>query len=254
MLIANQLSIVRKQKTLLAAASVNIETGRLYALIGHNGSGKSTLIKALAGESRASSGAVQIDQTPITHLRAKDLARHIAYLPQRVPDAAAFTVAELVMLGRYPHQKWLQKPSIRDRQQVEHALALTQMQPFAERVVSTLSGGERARAWLAMCLAQETRYLLLDEPLAALDIVYQVEVLRLIRKLVNEQGLGVVIILHDLNLAAQYCDEFIALKGGAVCHMGDVSSTMTPECLQQIFGVDMHLLTHPIDGHPVAVI
>lgn len=254
MLIANQLSIVRKQKTLLNAASVSIEAGRLYALIGHNGSGKSTLIKALAGESRASSGAVQIAQTPIERMSAKDLARHIAYLPQRLPDAAAFTVAELVMLGRYPHQKWLQKPSARDHQQVKHALALTQMQPFAERVVSTLSGGERARAWLAMCLAQETRYLLLDEPLAALDIVYQVEVLRLIRKLVTEQGLGVVIILHDINLAAQYCDEFIALKGGKVCHVGDVASTMTPARLQQIFGVDMHLLTHPIDGHPVAVI
>ena len=105
-----------------------------------------------------------------------------------------------------------------------------------------------------MCLAQQTEYLLLDEPLAALDVVYQVEVLKLIRQLVDNQGLGVVIILHDLNLAARFCDEFIALKQGKLCHMGDVSSTMQQEVLHSIFGVDFTLLTHPLTHQKVAVI
>ena len=254
MLSVNQLSLSRQGNTLLDNLSLQIETGKLYALIGHNGSGKSTLIKALSGEMVPSQGSVMLDNQPIHKLPAKMLARDVAYLPQRLPDAAAFTVAELVMLGRYPHQKWLQKPNEQDHRAVERALALTQTQCFSDRTVATLSGGERARVWLAMCLAQQTRYLLLDEPLAALDVVYQVEVIKLIRQLVDEQGLGVVIILHDINLAAQFCDEFIALKNGKLCHIGDVESTMSQEVLQRIFGIHLHLLSHPSNGHKVAVV
>ena len=254
MLSVNQLFLSRQGNTLLDNLSLQIETGKLYALIGHNGSGKSTLIKALSGDMVPSQGSVTLGGQPIHKLPAKILARDVAYLPQRLPDAAAFTVAELVMLGRYPHQKWLQKPSEQDRREVEQAMRLTQTQRYAERTVATLSGGERARVWLAMCLAQQTRYLLLDEPLAALDVVYQVEVIKLIRQLVDEHKLGVVIILHDINLAAQFCDEFIALKNGKLCHIGNVDSTMRQEVLQQIFGIHMHLLTHPSDGHRVAVV
>lgn len=254
MLSVNQLCLIRQGSTLLDNLSIQIETGKLYALIGHNGSGKSTLIKALSGEMVPSQGSVMLDEQPVHKLPAKILARDVAYLPQRLPDAAAFTVAELVMLGRYPHQKWLQKPSKQDHREVERAMELTQTQRFSDRTVATLSGGERARVWLAMCLAQQTRYLLLDEPLAALDVVYQVEVIRLIRQLVDEQDLGVVIILHDINLAAQFCDEFIALKNGELCHIGDVASTMRHEVLHKIFGIDLHLLTHPRDGHKVAVV
>lgn len=134
------------------------------------------------------------------------------------------------------------------------AITLTQIDAFRDRQVSTLSGGERARVWLAMCLVQQTDFLLLDEPLAALDVVYQVEVLKLICQLVDEQGLGVVVILHDLNLAARFCDELIALKQGKLCHMSDVSSTMQQEVLHSIFGVDFTLLIHPATNHKVAVI
>ncbi|MDN5666240.1 MAG: ABC transporter ATP-binding protein, partial [Psychrobacter sp.] len=158
-----------------------------------------------------------------------------------------------VMLGRYPHQKWLQKPTQMDRDKVDQALKVTQTEAFADRITSTLSGGERARAWLAMCLAQDTKYLLLDEPLAALDMHYQIEVIQLIRRLVDEQGLSVVIIIHDINLAAQYADRIIALKNGRVCHNGTIKSTMQSEVLYDIFNVDMQLLSHPITGQPVAV-
>ena len=253
MLRANQLTISRQGNTLLDNVSCDIDTNQLVALVGHNGSGKSTLIKALAGEMASSNGDVTLDERSISDYGSKELARQMAYLPQQLPEAAGFTVRELVMLGRYPHQKWLQKPTQIDKEKVSQALKLTQTEAFADRITATLSGGERARAWLAMCLAQDTRYLLLDEPLAALDMHYQIEVIQLIRRLVDEQGLSVVIIIHDINLAAQYADRIIALKNGQVCHNGDIASTMQPTVLRDIFNVDMQLLSHPITGKPVAV-
>ena len=158
----NNLSLIRQKKVLLHPTSFIIEPNKLYALIGHNGSGKSSLIKAMAGEMTPTQGGIEIENTDLRSFSAKRLATHLAYLPQNLPDAGAFTVYELVMLGRYPHQKWLQKPTANDHQQVEKAIALTQVDAFRDRQVSTLSGGERARVWLAMCLAQQTKYLLLD--------------------------------------------------------------------------------------------
>lgn len=253
MLRVNQLTISRQGNTLLDNISCELNSNELIALVGHNGSGKSTLIKALAGEMSINGGSISLDERHIADYSNKELAQQMAYLPQQLPDAAGFTVRELVMLGRYPHQKWLQKPSQIDKDKVEQAMRTTQVEAFAERTTTTLSGGERARVWLAMCLAQDTRYLLLDEPLAALDMHYQLEVIQLIRRLVDEQGLSVIIIVHDINLAAQYADRVIALKNGRICHNGTIKSTMQPDILRSIFNVDMQLLSHPITGHPVAV-
>ncbi|MGP5516237.1 ABC transporter ATP-binding protein [Psychrobacter alimentarius] len=253
MLHVNQLTISRQGNTLLDNISCELNSNELIALVGHNGSGKSTLIKALAGEMSVNGGSISLDERHIADYSNKELAQQMAYLPQQLPDAAGFTVRELVMLGRYPHQKWLQKPSQVDKDKVEQAMRTTQVEAFAERTTTTLSGGERARVWLAMCLAQDTRYLLLDEPLAALDMHYQLEVIQLIRRLVDEQGLSVIIIVHDINLAAQYADRVIALKNGRICHNGTIKSTMQPDILRSIFNVDMQLLSHPITGHPVAV-
>lgn len=253
MLRVNQLTISRQGNTLLDNVSCELNSNELIALVGHNGSGKSTLIKALAGEMSVNGGSISLDERHIADYSSKELAQQMAYLPQQLPDAAGFTVRELVMLGRYPHQKWLQKPSQIDKDKVEQAMRTTQVEAFAERTTTTLSGGERARVWLAMCLAQDTRYLLLDEPLAALDMHYQLEVIQLIRRLVDEQGLSVIIIVHDINLAAQYADRVIALKNGRICHNGTIKSTMQPNILRSIFNVDMQMLSHPITGHPVAV-
>lgn len=253
MLRVNQLTISRQGNTLLDNISCELNSNELIALVGHNGSGKSTLIKALAGEMSVNGGSISLDERHIADYSNKELAQQMAYLPQQLPDAAGFTVRELVMLGRYPHQKWLQKPSQIDKDKVEQAMRTTQVEAFAERTTTTLSGGERARVWLAMCLAQDTRYLLLDEPLAALDMHYQLEVIQLIRRLVDEQGLSVIIIVHDINLAAQYADRIIALKNGRICHNGTIKSTMQPGILRNIFNVDMQLLSHPITGHPIAV-
>jgi len=254
MLCANNLTITHQGNILLDKVSCEIKPGTMVALVGHNGSGKSTLIKALSGEVSLNSGNVSLDKRCISKFGSKELAKSMAYLPQKLPEAAGFTVSELVMLGRYPHQKWLQKPNQEDHAKVAEAIQLTSMESFSERITATLSGGERARAWLAMCIAQDTKYLLLDEPLAALDMQYQIEVIKLIRQLVDEQGLSVVIILHDINLAAQYADHIIALKKGGICHSGDVKSTMQESVLQEIFNVDMSFLAHPKTGQRVAVI
>ncbi|ELA09317.1 ABC transporter-like protein [Moraxella macacae 0408225] len=257
MLSIQSLCIIRQDKTLLDDITLSLQKGKIYALIGHNGSGKSTLIKALSGEMTPTHGQIVLsdfNDKAIADLPPKTLAKHIAYLAQKLPDANNFTVAELVMLGRYPYQKWLQKPTAQDYAIVAEAMAVTKITKFAERSVATLSGGERARAWLAMCIAQDTPYLLLDEPLAPLDIVYQVEILRLIQNLASQQGKAIVIIIHDINLAAQFCDEFIALKNGKLCHVGDVASTMNQAVLERIFGIQLHLINHPVSGKQVAVV
>lgn len=258
MLSIQNLSFTLQDKPLLSDINLTLEKGKLYAIIGHNGSGKSTLIKLLAGESFPTSGVIHYknknESQNLPKMPAKELAKYIAYLPQNLPDAQNFTVQELVMLGRYPWQKWLQKPSREDHKIVATALEQTKIADKAAQTVSTLSGGERARVWLAMCLAQQTDYLLLDEPLAALDIVYQVEILRLIKSLVTDKGLGVIIIIHDINLASQFCDEFIALKQGRISHIGSVDSIMNHDALQEIFGIDLHILNHPTNGHKVAIV
>lgn len=254
MLITQQLSVYAYQKTLLKNINLQLKPATLYGLIGHNGSGKSTLIKVLSGNIKPSDGRVLLDGENLHDLSPKLLAKQLAYLPQKLPEQAGFSTKELVMLGRYPHQSFLSRPSEQDHQLVEKAMAVTGVAPFAAASLATLSGGEKARAWLAMCLAQQTPYLLLDEPLAPLDIVYQVQILELIQRLAHEQGLCVVVIIHDINLASQFCDEIIALKGGELVYQGDAQTLMNAETLHDIFGIRLTLLTHPTTGKQVAVV
>lgn len=249
-----QLSVRVPNRILLDDIHLCLKPARLYGLIGHNGSGKSSLIKVLAQEQQHYEGRIDLDGRPLKQFSAREFAKKVAYLPQKLADASQFTVQELVMLGRYPHQGWLQKATEYDKQIVQESMKMTGVAQFAEQGVATLSGGERARAWLAMCLAQQSQYLLLDEPLAALDIRYQVEVFQLIRRLVDERGLGVVIIVHDLNLAAQFCDELIALKQAKICHQGSVEYIMQVDILKEIFGIELNLIAHPISGQKVAVV
>lgn len=243
----------QSQKILLNDINLQFQTGKLYGLIGHNGSGKSTLIKALAGESIPTKGQVLLDDKPIHTLSPKTLAKKIAYLPQHLPNSNGFSVFDLVMLGRFPHQGWLAKPSQNDLAIVANAMAKTGVAHFKNQNISELSGGEKARVWLAMCLAQQTQYLLLDEVLAPLDIVYQVEVLSLLKNLTND-GLGIILILHDINLASQFCDELVALKSANLCHFGATADLITKDKLHDIFGINLTLINHPTAKHKVAVL
>src|SRR3990170_953714 len=203
----------------LRGLDIEVETGEVVALVGPNGSGKSTLLRALA-------------EWP-----TREVARRLALLPQGPTLSNDLTVAELVWLGRSPHQGLLGLPTAADGEAVRWAMAETGIGPLAKRPISTLSGGERQRAWLALALAQQPRILLLDEPTTFLDLSHQLEVLDLIRYLNVEHGLTVVMVLHDLNQAARYAGRIVVLREGRVYGEGPPAAVLTPETLRQGFGV-----------------
>lgn len=248
----NSVSFSLAEKTLLHPLSLTFSTGKIYGIIGQNGSGKSTLIKLLARQQAICSGELLFDQRPIEQWKSKAFARQVAYLPQHLPQAHHLTVAELLKMGRYAWNGLLGRNSKQDQQIISEALQRTNMQEYADQLVDTLSGGERSRVWLAMLLVQQSRFLLLDEPLAALDIAHQVEVMQLIQQLVRELNLGIIIVIHDINLAARFCDQIIALQHGKLLMQGTPEQIMTPEALSAIYHIDLQVQSHPVDQTPVA--
>lgn len=241
-------------RTLLQPLSLTFPPGKVTGLIGHNGSGKSTLLKMLGRHHAASSGEVLLNQQPVGRWNSKAFARQVAYLPQQLPAAEGMTVRELVAIGRYPWHGALGRFGQEDRHRVEDAIAQVGLNAFAGRLVDSLSGGERQRAWLAMMVAQNSRCLLLDEPTSALDIAHQVEVLALIKALSQQRGLTVIAVLHDINMAARYCDHLVALRQGAMIAEGDAEAIMQPEVLGAIYGIPMGILPHPQGGAPVSFV
>lgn len=241
-------------KTLLHPIDLTIDSGKVIGLIGHNGSGKSTLLKILARQQTPSSGYVSLKRKPLASWRDRAFAQQIAYLPQQLPSTEGLTTTDLVRLGRYPWHGALGRFTREDQVQVERAMELTGTGKFADRNVNELSGGERQKVWIAMLIAQNARYLLLDEPTSALDIAHQVEVLALIRKLGKELAMGVVVVLHDINMAATYCDHLVALHGGHLLTQGSPQEIMRPEVLKAIYGIYMSVIPHPhAAGSSIAV-
>lgn len=241
-------------KRLLQPTQLCLAEGQIYGLIGHNGSGKSTLLKLLARQQQATTGEIRLDDRPLAAWGQREFARRVAYLPQHLPATDSLTGRELVAFGRYPWHGLLSRHGAKDTLAIERALKLTGTEHFSDRLVDTLSGGERQRLWLAMLLAQGSRFLLLDEPLAALDIAHQVEVLELIRHLCQELGLGVIIVLHDINQAARYCDRLIALHTGSLLIQGAPEILMNDTILEAIYGLPLHVICHPSGTHPMAVV
>ncbi|MEH6386415.1 MULTISPECIES: ATP-binding cassette domain-containing protein [Pseudomonas] len=241
-------------KTLLQPTYLNFVEGKVHGLIGHNGSGKSTLLKLLARQQHPSAGDVLFDGRPVARWGDREYARQVAYLPQHLPITDNLTGSELVGFGRYPWHGLLGRQTAEDRAEIDKAIALTDTQALADRPVDSLSGGERQRVWLAMLLAQKSRFLLLDEPLAALDIAHQVEVLKLVRRLSHDLGLGVIIVLHDINMAARYCDRLIALHGGRVLEQGSPIEMMDSDTLEAIYGIPMQIMRPNGSPHPVAIV
>lgn len=240
-------------KPLLQPIEHTFQQGKVYGLIGHNGSGKSTLIKLLAQQQPVSQGEIHFDQRSLSAWGNREFARQVAYLPQHLPSAENLTGRELVAFGRYPWHGLLGRHNQKDKDAIDRAITLTHTEAFVDRLVDTLSGGERQRVWLAMLLAQGSRFLLLDEPLAALDIAHQMEVLALIRKLCDELGLGVIIVLHDINMASRYCDELMALHSGRLLAHGTPGDMMSNSTLEAIYGLPMQVMQHPNGEHNIAV-
>jgi iron complex transport system ATP-binding protein len=234
--------------------SLRVEPGEMLALIGPNGAGKSTILRVAAGVLRPSRGRVCIDGDDVGKLPAKERARRVAVVPQDGPVPSGLFVREMVALGRTPYVRLLLGPTAHDRAAVDNALASVGIGELADRRVDELSGGERQRVILARALAQEPRLLLLDEPTANLDLHHQVAMLELVRGLSREQGLAVVAAVHDLQLAALYCDRVILLSKGEVVSHGSPESVLTPPLLLETFGQRVILSAHPTHGVPLVAL
>lgn len=238
-------------RRLLDNLSLTLPKGRMIGLIGHNGSGKSTLLKLLSRQITGQ-GRITFEGRDLAQWPARDYARRLAYMPQHTPPAEGMLVEELVALGRYPWHGALGRPGPKDREAIETALHSCGLTDMRNRQVDTMSGGEAQRAWLAMLVAQEAGCLLLDEPISALDIAHQVEVLDLVRRLTRDHQRSVIVVLHDLNMAARYCDHIVALSGGQLALQGAPHEILTADALQRIYGVSMEMLSRA-DGTPVAL-
>lgn len=243
-----------EKRVLLKPLTLTLPARHVIGLIGHNGSGKSTLIKLLARQQTPTDGAISFEGRRLEKWRDRPFARKVAYLPQQAPGAAGMLVGELVALGRYPWHGPLGRFGAEDKRMVEEAMELTDVAIYRDRIVDTLSGGERQRVWLAMLVAQNPDCLLLDEPTSALDIAHQVEVLSLVRRLTEARGLGVVVVLHDVNMAARFCDEILALHSGTMIARGTPDKILTPDQLQTIYGTRMGVMRHPDTGRPMSYI
>jgi iron complex transport system ATP-binding protein len=239
-------------KRILSAIDLQLDAGQVYGLVGPNGSGKSTLLKIIARQIAPTSGAAEFAGKLLGDWAGRAFARSVAYMPQFTPATDGMTVRELVALGRFPWHGTLGRVTQEDRTMVEEAMVRTDVAEFADSNVANLSGGERQRVWLAMMLAQNARCLLLDEPTSALDLAHQASVLSLVHSLARERGLTVIVVLHDVNLAARYCDRIIALNRGTIIAEGNPAAIMTAERLQQIFNVEMGVFSHPYRQEPVS--
>jgi len=217
-------------------ASLALNPGELVALVGPNGAGKTTLMRALAGLIPAD-GAIMLDGKPMHSLKARERARTIAYLPQGHVFHWPMSVASIVMLGRAPHADTFSGVTPDDRAAVMRALAMTETEAFADRAVTTLSGGERARVALARALATQAGVLLADEPTAALDPRHQLTVMELLRKAAHEGG-AVLAIMHDLTLAARFADRVVVIDRGAIVADAQPSEAMSADRLAAVFGIE----------------
>lgn len=250
---ADAVSVGYTDRPVIEALSLSIKVGQITALVGPNGSGKSTLLKAMARLLPLSAGAVYLDGKAITKLPSAQIAREMAILPQGPSAPHSLTVAELVEQGRFPHVGALHMLRHQDHEAVRQALQLTNMTEFAHRPLDALSGGERQRAWIALTLAQSAPLLLLDEPTTFLDIGHQLEVLKLVRRLNEEQKMTIVLVLHDLNQAARYSQRMVVLQRGAIVADGAPADVLTQNLLGNVFNVQANIVTDPVSGTPVCL-
>jgi iron complex transport system ATP-binding protein len=230
-----------------------VPPGEVSVIVGANGSGKSTLLRGLGRLLKPVAGRVLLDGRDLRSLSTRAVARQVGLLPQQPIAPEGIGVRDLVGRGRYPHQGWLARWTAYDEQVVAEALAATSTAELADRPVEELSGGQRQRVWIAMALAQRPEVLLLDEPTTYLDIAHQVEVLDLLRTLNRSSGATVVMVLHDLNLAARYADHLVVMAEGRIIREGAPRECLTVEVVAEAFGLDAVVVEDPVAGTPLVV-
>ena len=227
-------------KKVLDRVAFDIEQRRFVAILGNNGAGKSTLLKCINRIHKINEGSVLIDGKSVLEMSRQDMAKTVAYVPQS-EEASHTMVFDAVLLGRKPYIKW--DVSLEDKQIVSNILKRLDLADYASRHINQLSGGELQKVALARAMAQQPRFLLLDEPTSSLDPRNQHEMLKLLRQIALEENMGAAIVIHDLNLAVRYCDRFLFLKDSAVYAYGG-EETVTPETIRQVYGMTVEIIEH----------
>jgi iron complex transport system ATP-binding protein len=244
---AHNLTCAYGTTPVFADVSIAARAGEVLTLIGPNGAGKTTLLRALARLLRPRAGVVLFSGTPIGRIPTRAVAQRLAFAPQTHNVSWPLTVAQTVALGRSPHRGWLKPFNASDRTIVQRVMERMGLCGMEERLLTELSGGEQRRVILARALAQEPVALLLDEPTAHLDLKYQIELIELARTLAHQDGLAVIMTLHDLNQAALCADRLALLAGGRLLAAGSVAEALTPDAIQEAYGVPVSITRHPLD-------
>ena len=234
----------------LAPLSLEVAAGEILGVIGPNSAGKTTLIRLLTRVVTPSAGEIRLDGRPLGTLSAARLAREVAVVPQELPQAFPFTVEQLVLMGRYPHDPGRYFEGEHDRAVARAAMTATGVLELAGLRLDELSGGERQRAVLARALAQEPRLLVLDEPTAPLELRSQAECVGLLRRVNRERGMTVILVAHDLNLAAEVCDRLLLLSAGRVARLGPPEQVLDEELLRGVYGCDVIVDKAPTGARP----
>ncbi|MFT4137289.1 ABC transporter ATP-binding protein [Microbacterium sp.] len=250
-LTAEGLTLSYGERTIVDGLDLAVAPGRITVIVGANGCGKSTLLRALARLLSPHTGQVVLDGASVHSRPTREVARILGLLPQSPIAPEGIAVADLVGRGRHPHQRTLSRWSAHDYEVVADALRVTDTTELADRSVDELSGGQRQRVWIAMALAQETDILLLDEPTTFLDVANQVEVLDLLTDLRTSRGTTIVMVLHDLNLAARYADQLVAMKDGRVHAVGAPVDIVTSDLVHEVFGLANRIAIDPVSGKPL---
>jgi iron complex transport system ATP-binding protein len=248
--LAKHLHVSYGQQPVLRDLSIAVPEGAFFIIIGPNSSGKTTLLRTMAGAVKPQQGQVELWGTPIGHFSKKALARLVAVVPQRVATDIPFTVQEVVLMGRSPHVGWLDLEKPRDLELAAEAMAFTNVSHLAQRPLPQLSGGELQRVIIARAICQQSRLILLDEPTAALDPAHQVSIMDLMAQLQQERGLTVVMVSHDLNLAAMYAEQLLLLKEGKAVQAGPPAEVLTYEQLERAYGCPMLVDENPLGRVP----
>ena len=236
-------------KTVVDNVSLTIPAGKITSFIGPNGAGKSTVLSIISRLLSADSGEVLLNNEPLNHKKSSEIAKQLAILKQSNNINLRLTIEDLVAFGRFPYSKG--HLTADDRHFIDNAIAYMDLHDIRHQYIDSLSGGQRQRAYIAMTLAQDTDYILLDEPLNNLDMKHSVQIMKVLRQLVTELHKTVVIVIHDINFASCYSDYIIAMKNGKLVQQGEVAHIMQSSVLQDIY--DMPIPIQQIDGHQIAV-
>lgn len=240
-------------KVVVKDITIQMKPGEMTGLVGPNGCGKSTIIKALSRVISPYSGKILLDGKDISRISRRDLSRLLGVVPQIPLLPSTFTAFEVVLMGRNPHLGLFQYEGPKDLAIAWWAMEKALVQHLAQRRIGELSGGEIQCVVIARVLAQETEVILLDEPTANLDISRQVEILDVIKDLCQQHGLTVVAALHDLNLAAEYCDRLVLINNGRIYAEGTPAEVITADNIKEVYGAGSYVYSHPLSGLPVVL-